>query len=394
MKRIGTAIALFAILCLGTASVSHAAGVDLYANLKKSTVLIASFDFRGNFISRGSGFYVDEGIVITNIHVIDGAARYYRIFTTGENDEVDLSCYTDINRSDIKLNLEDDIAYIRVFINCAHSSVFFAKSDAQVGDAIEVVGYPGVSGTHIAYNEGSVVEKAQAGIVPGETEGFWLRTDAKINKGNSGGPVVKSGLVVGVAVAAHFDQNGNALDGYFIPVSQIERGLEYANDSSFAYTPQYKQANEVYTLLEQQQAAQKSIDPFNPTPAAGSTLNNADCLQSLGDGAEATGYTAGQGDGCRCRKSYHRNSEGTECLPGSPELMQELKQEQRVEKTQQITVQRVVVPRVQEAAPVAVQDKMYSRVCPRVLRRFSGNAKMWERVNERIQKRFGFVCSE
>ena len=40
----------------------------------------------------------------------------------------------------------------------------------------------------------------------------------------------------------------------------------------------------------------------------------------------------------------------------------------------------------------STNSAMYDRVCPRVVKRFSEHAKMWGRVNERINKRFGFVC--
>ncbi|MBU2213972.1 hypothetical protein KJ996_05055, partial [Patescibacteria group bacterium] len=39
-------------------------------------------------------------------------------------------------------------------------------------------------------------------------------------------------------------------------------------------------------------------------------------------------------------------------------------------------------------------SKMYDRVCPRVINRFLNDSKMWKRVNDRIQKRFGFVCNK
>lgn len=42
--------------------------------------------------------------------------------------------------------------------------------------------------------------------------------------------------------------------------------------------------------------------------------------------------------------------------------------------------------------PVFAATDMYDRVCPRVINRFSDDQKMWDRVNERIQNRFGFVC--
>lgn len=39
-------------------------------------------------------------------------------------------------------------------------------------------------------------------------------------------------------------------------------------------------------------------------------------------------------------------------------------------------------------------QKMYNRVCPRVFQRFLGNDKMMTRVNDRLKRRFGFVCTK
>jgi hypothetical protein len=302
---------------------------DLLENAKNSTVFISSYDFRGRLLLRGSGFYVDEGIIITNKHVIDGAARYYRIFTTGENETVDFTCYQDITRSDVKVNLVDDIAYLRAFINCPHSSVFFADSDPKLGVKIGVLGYPAIAGFTLTYNEGAVLEQVQGGTIFKSYDGMWFKTDAQIHGGNSGGPVIEEGgRVVGVAVASHKDENGYAIDGYFVPVSEILRGLTQANDSSFAYTPQIRQRNIAYE--ENTEPAKPVVqertyeDLFNPVPAVGTVASKSDCIQSLGEGAEQTGYMhADQGDGCRCKPSYHPNEGKTMCLPGSPALAEE-----------------------------------------------------------------------
>jgi len=37
-------------------------------------------------------------------------------------------------------------------------------------------------------------------------------------------------------------------------------------------------------------------------------------------------------------------------------------------------------------------ENFKGRLCERVVRRFSKDEKMWQRVNERVQKRFGFAC--
>lgn len=51
-------------------------------------------------------------------------------------------------------------------------------------------------------------------------------------------------------------------------------------------------------------------------------------------------------------------------------------------------------PERMNAAQSQQYEKFRSRICDRVERRFSDNQKMWQRVNKRVQKRFGFVCSK
>jgi S1-C subfamily serine protease len=299
---------------------SPARADDLNANVRSSTVLIVSFDSKGKAYARGSGFFVDEGVVISNIHVIDAGGRYYRIFATGKDDAVDLHCYKDLTRSDIKLNLEDDIAYIRVYIDCPHGMVDFASKDPAIGDAIDIFGYPASSGVALTHTLGKVTEETVAGI-RGDLRGSWFVTDGVIHGGNSGGPVTQEGKVVGIAVAAHVDDSRTALDGLFIPVSQIIQGLQNANSSALGFTRKL-------APIAQPSASQQSSDPFNPAPlGGGSVATSADCRASLGDGGEATGYMKNQGDGCRCRDSYHR--EGGQCLVGSPESVAKQKERAR-----------------------------------------------------------------
>jgi hypothetical protein len=206
-----------------------AAAMTVPAAALRATVLIANYDDGGEFVGWGSGFFVDEGIVITNKHVIQGG-DWYRVYATGADNRVNFDCFRKITRSDVKINLDDDVAYIRVYLPCEHGIMKFT-ADPLHGDPIAIVGYPykGLETIELTISSGSVI---------GQTEEGWLVTDAHMDVGNSGGPVLHEGDIAGVAVAKGIDDEGNYLEGYFIPSSVIIKGLLYANDSGFGYTPQ------------------------------------------------------------------------------------------------------------------------------------------------------------
>lgn len=297
LSRYLAAFCMF-LMMLQFAPLSLAAGLP--ATTKTSTVFIGLYDRDGHFTGWGSGFFVDEGIVITNKHVIEGG-RYYRIFATNDDGRVDLQCYKDLTKGDVKVNLEDDVAYIRVYLSCAHGIAEFSDTDPPIGSPVSVVGYP---------DRGSVSASlglvTTSGSVSGATDGPWLKTSAYVHFGNSGGPVVYGDAVVGVAVAKGVDTEGNFVTGLFIPVSVIIKGLEYANDSTFGYTPRVRKSTAPGGATPVQPA-----DPFHPQ-REGTIASNALCKSVLGDGAEATGS-----GGCRCKPSYHRSADGKECLPGA-----------------------------------------------------------------------------
>lgn len=197
-----------------------------------STVLIASYSSNLTLMSWGSGFFVDEAVVVTNKHVINnGNAAMYRIFATAIDGTLREDCYRDVTKSDLRLNLDNDVAYIRAYILCDHEVLEFTD-DPVVGDPVEVYGYP-------INEEGGLAFTVTAGIVSGYTDNNWLRTTAYLDFGNSGGPVVQGSKVLGVAVAKSTDEAGNFIEGYFIPSTVIVEGLLYANDSQLGYTPGY-----------------------------------------------------------------------------------------------------------------------------------------------------------
>ena len=79
-----------------------------------------------------------------------------------------------------------------------------ADSDAlNIGDELDVIGFPGIGGDTVTYTEGTV-----AGFLDEDRNGIfeWIKTDAEVNHGNSGGLAVNGeGLMVGVPTAGVSD---------------------------------------------------------------------------------------------------------------------------------------------------------------------------------------------
>lgn len=202
----------------------------LPSDMTTATVFIVNYDEDGRFRGWGSGFFVDEGIVVTNRHVIE-AGEWYRVYATSD-EKVNMDCYRRVTRDDVRLNLDDDVAYVRAYLPCDHGVLDFGQDPIE-GDALSVLGYPykGAVGTSTGLT-------VTTGIMLGrDEEGEWLLTDAHMDIGNSGGPVVNGRDALGVAVAKGVDADGNFAVGYFIPSSVILEGLLYANDPRFGYLP-------------------------------------------------------------------------------------------------------------------------------------------------------------
>lgn len=304
MKRCGSLLLTLAILVVPLASFA----AEISSNTKSAVVFIAHYDKLGYFSGWGSGFFIDEGIVVTNKHVIE-SGKHFKIFATGSDNKVDLNCGKVITKADMKINLEDDVAYIRVYLDCPHGIVHFANDDPELGKEVSVLGFPSKETV-----EESLNLTVTQGQVTGTTYDDWLRTDAFMHSGNSGGPVVHDGKVVGVAVAKGTDSLGNFITGYFVPNSVIVAGLLYANNSTFGYTAQNLQNLPAYNpeASEPEEEPKATGTPFDPIPT-GDIASNSDCQRSLGEGGQSTGY-----GGCKCKPSYHANEAKTTCLPGAP----------------------------------------------------------------------------
>ena len=138
--------------------------------------------------SSGTGFFVsNNGHIITNDHVIVGC-RNVTIAQQGKYVEVDVIAYDE--RNDLAI-LKSDIRPKKFYR--------ISKEDPKLMDDVVIAGYPlgNKVSTSIKTTKGSVTSLSGMGNNFSE-----FQTDAALNKGNSGGPIIdKGGNVIGVAVA-------------------------------------------------------------------------------------------------------------------------------------------------------------------------------------------------
>jgi len=156
----------------------------------------------------GSGFVISEdGYVVTNNHVIDGADEIRIEFFDGEELEAEV-VGTDPNT---------DIALLKVKADKPLAFVPFGDSDtARVGDWVMAMGNPLGQGFSVSAGIVSARNRALSG-----TYDDYIQTDAAINRGNSGGPLFNmDGEVIGVNTAI-LSPNGGSIGIGFSMASNV-----------------------------------------------------------------------------------------------------------------------------------------------------------------------------
>jgi serine protease Do len=170
---------------------------------------------RGEVNSLGSGFVVDadEGIVITNNHVIADADEITVNFNDGRSLDAEI----------VGRDPKTDIAVLKVDPKkFALKAVKFGDSDvARIGDWVMAIGNPfGLGGTVTV----GIISAQNRNINSGPYDRF-IQTDAAINRGNSGGPLFNmEGEVIGINTAIISPSGGSIGIGFSIP-SELASGV-------------------------------------------------------------------------------------------------------------------------------------------------------------------------
>jgi S1-C subfamily serine protease len=164
----------------------------------------------------GSGFVMDKaGHIVTNYHVIAGARSVEVSFSNSDNMKARI----------VGSDPSTDLAVLQIDARSrALTPLAFGNSDSvHVGDSVVAIGNP--LGYDRSVTAGIVSAVQRAISAPNQYPiDHVIQTDAPINHGNSGGPLINSsGQVVGVAaqIATGNGSDGNIGIGFAIPVNTV-----------------------------------------------------------------------------------------------------------------------------------------------------------------------------
>jgi serine protease Do len=159
--------------------------------------------------SLGSGVIISaDGYILSNNHVVEGADEV-KVALSGSDDELIAKV--------IGTDPQTDISVLKIDAKNLAPITMTDSDNLQVGDIVLAVGNPLGIGQTVTMGIVSATGRGRFGIVDYED---FIQTDAAINRGNSGGPLVDAeGRLVGINTAIISPTGGSIGIGFAIPVN-------------------------------------------------------------------------------------------------------------------------------------------------------------------------------
>ncbi len=172
----------------------------------------------------GTGIIMtDDGYIITNAHVVYDTSEYN--CGAAKSVSVVLSDETEYEAKVMGCDVETDIAVLKIDAKNLKAAEFGNSNDIKVGELVIAIGNPLGFELFGSVTSG-IVSATNREITVNEKQMKLIQTDAAINSGNSGGPLLNScGQVIGINSAKMSSSYGSASVeglGFAIPISEAK----------------------------------------------------------------------------------------------------------------------------------------------------------------------------
>ncbi|NCO32712.1 MAG: hypothetical protein AUJ92_08710 [Armatimonadetes bacterium CG2_30_59_28] len=169
--------------------------------------------------SLGTGVIIrEDGHIVTNFHVVDGASSVKVVFDAGSDQPEEVAAKI------VGTDSEADIAVLKIEKKGLNAAKLGDSDTLKVGSFVIAIGSPFRFEQTVTFG----VISAKGRHLIDETVGSltlqdYIQTDAAINRGNSGGPLVDiRGNVVGINTAIWSPTGGNIGIGFAVPINSIK----------------------------------------------------------------------------------------------------------------------------------------------------------------------------
>jgi serine protease Do len=257
-------------------------------------------------LSGGTGFIIEsDGYILTNNHVIEGADKV----------EVKVADKEDYAAKVVGRDPATDLALLKINGTRPFPTVKLGDSDRiRVGEWVMAIGDP--LNFDKSVTVGVISGKGRTPVLSRATANFesLLQTDAAINFGNSGGPLVNvNGEVVGINTAIARAQN----IGFAVPMNmakrlmpQLRKGKVVRGFLGVSIESIDRKLQETYDLKAPEGALVNSVEPGKPAEKAG--LRHEDIITKIDDipvknNRDLIDYVSSKGPGTKVTIAYLRD---------------------------------------------------------------------------------------
>lgn len=232
--------------------------------------------------SLGSGVIVgQDGVIVTNNHVIDGADAL----------KVVLADRREYNAELVLADERTDLAVLKIDTggDPLPTLDYADTRDLEVGDLVLAIGNPFGVGQTVTSGIISATARTDVGV---SDYAFFLQTDAAVNPGNSGGALVNvDGELVGVNTAIYSRSGGSNGIGFAIPAEMVRRVVDAAINEGMIVRPWLGVKGEAVTFdIARTQGLERPVgvivtEVFEDGPADRAGLRRGDLIVAI-DGRE------------------------------------------------------------------------------------------------------------